>query len=110
MHRMSVSQKMYEIIVDGDKDAQIYDNGQLLGKGQWKGILEAGSHIIEVKKISHTAVTQKINVVRGTPRKLSLARPRPVYGTLEIKTTPAGATVFVDGDKKARLILSTTDC
>lgn len=90
----------YEIIVDGDKDAQIYDNCELLGKGQWKGKLEAGSHIIEAKKISHTTVTQKVNVVKDTPRKVSMSRPMPIYGTLEIKTSPSNATVYLDGEKK----------
>ena len=89
----------YDIIVDGDKDAQIYDNGELLGKGHWKGRLEAGVHTIEAKKISHTTVTQDINVEKDIPRKVSLAMPRPIYGTLEIKTSPSNATVYVDGNK-----------
>ncbi len=91
----------YEIVVDGDKEAQIYNNGELIGTGHWKGKLEAGEHIIEAKKISHTTITQKINVVKDTPRKLSLSQPLPIYGTLEVKTQPSNAEVFIDGGAKA---------
>lgn len=90
----------YEIFVDGDKEAQIYDNGELIGTGRWKGRLEAGEHIIEAKKISHTTITQKVNVVKDTPRKVSLTKPMPIYGTLEVKTQPSNAKVFIDNNPK----------
>ncbi|MDE5822442.1 MAG: PEGA domain-containing protein [Paramuribaculum sp.] len=90
----------YEILVDGDKDAKIYADGELIGTGHWKGKLEAGDHIIEARKISHTGTTQKINVVKGVPRKISLPKPKPIYGTLEIKTQPSNAEVFIDGNSK----------
>lgn len=90
----------FEIFVDGDNDAQIYDNGELIGTGHWKGNLETGEHIIETKKISHTTITQKINVVKDTPRKVSLSKPMPIYGTLEVKTQPSNAKVYVDGSSK----------
>lgn len=91
----------YEIFVDGDKDAQIYDNGELIGTGHWKGKLEGGEHIIEAKKISHTTITQKLSVVKDTPRKISLSQPLPIYGTLEVKTQPSNAKVYIDGNSKA---------
>lgn len=90
----------YEIFVDGDKDAQIYDNGELIGTGHWKGRLEAGEHIIEAKKISHTTITQKVNVVKDAQRKVSLSRPMPIYGTLEVKTQPSNAKVYIDNNPK----------
>lgn len=90
----------YEIIVDGDKDAKIYDNGELLGTGRWKGILEAGEHVIEAKKISHYPVTERIGVIKDIPRKVSLSRPMPIYGTLEVKTYPSNAKVYLDDSNK----------
>lgn len=92
---------VYEIYIDGDKDAQIYDNGELIGTGHWKGKLEAGDHIIEAKKISHTTTTQKVNVVKDIPRKVSLSKPMPIYGTLEVKTQPNNAEVYIDDNSKA---------
>ena len=89
-----------EIVVDGDKDAMIYDNGELLGTGRWKGLLEAGEHIIEARKISHTTITQKMMVFKDTPRKISLSNPMPIYGSIEIKTQPSNAKVYIDGNTK----------
>lgn len=90
----------YEIFVDGDKDAQIYDNGEYLSTGHWKGRLEGGEHIIEASKQYHTTISEKINVIKDTPRKVSLSRPLPTYGTLEITTRPNKAEVYIDNNPK----------
>lgn len=92
----------YEIIVDGDSDALIYDNGKLLGKGQWKGRLEAGEHTIEATRAAHSATRQTVNVVKNVPRKVSLSRPVPVYGGLEITTQPTNAEIYIDGVNAGR--------
>lgn len=89
-----------EITLGGDKESSIYLDGELLDKGQWKGKIEAGNHTLEARKPSHTVVTQDIKVENGTPRSFVLARPEPIYGTLEITTAPGGATVYIDGEKK----------
>ena len=90
----------YEIYVDGDNATQIYDNGELLGTGHWKGRLEAGEHMIEARKASHTTTSQNVKVIKDTPRKLVLQRPAPIYGALEIATQPANADVYIDGESK----------
>lgn len=90
----------YEIFVTGDKDAKIYDNGELLGEGHWKGRLEAGDHLIEAKKVSHTTAAQSIKVEKDIPRKVSVSKPMPIYGTLEVKTQPSNAQVYIDGSNK----------
>lgn len=91
----------YEIAVDGDKDSQIYDNGELIGTGHWKGKLEAGHHVIEAKKAGHCTISKKIDVVKDAPGKVLLSRPTPVYGTLEVKTQPGNAEVYIDGNPEA---------
>lgn len=89
----------YEIVVDGDKEAQIYDNGELIGTGHWKGRLEAGEHIIEAKKANHISSMSTIVVQNGIPRTLSLSPLVPIVGSLNITTTPGDAIIFMD-DKK----------
>lgn len=44
---------------------------------------------------------QKINVGHTTS-KVSMSKPIPIYGTLEIKTSPSNATVYLDGEKKGK--------
>lgn len=90
----------YEIVVDGDKEALIYVDGEQMGIGRWKGLLEAGEHIVEAKKISHSAKSEKINVEKDIPRKVSLSRPTPIYGSLELTTEPSNARVYIDGEAR----------
>ena len=90
----------YEITVDGDNGAKIYCDGEYLGIGGWKGKLEAGDHILAVTKDRHRSNTEKIQVVKDTPRKVSLSRPMPIYGTLEITTQPRNASVYIDNNTK----------
>lgn len=87
-----------EIIAgNGDQSVTIYDNGDLLGNGRWKGRLEAGQHVIEAVKPGHRTTTETVSIVRGDTRKVSLQPPTPIYGALEIVTTPPGAEVYIDG-------------
>lgn len=80
-----------------DKEAQIYDNGRLLGVEKWNGKLEKGEHIIEVKKKNH--ITTKRNIVVQNERRESyhLESPKPIYGILEVSSSPLGAEVLMDG-------------
>lgn len=83
-------------------DAQIFDNGNLLGKGKWQGRLEAGPHIIEVKKISHRTVSRKVSFVNGEKRVISMEAPTPIYGSIEVTSSPSEAEVYIDGNKKGK--------
>lgn len=87
----------YDIIVDGDIEAIIYDNGEVLGIGSWSGPLAAGTHEIIVTKESYRPQSMKIEVFKDVPRKISIPRPLPIYGGIEVITNPPGATVFIDG-------------
>ncbi|MBR5324150.1 MAG: PEGA domain-containing protein [Muribaculaceae bacterium] len=87
----------YEFLVVGDNNAQIFDNGELLGAGYWSGKLEAGEHTIEARKISHSPSVKKIVVEKDVNQRVVLSRPEPITGTLEIKTVPSNAKVYIDG-------------
>ena len=80
-------------------NAQIFDNGNLIGNGKWQGRLEAGEHVLEVKKISHRTVTKNISFVSGEKRMISIEAPTPIYGSLEITSSPTEADVYIDGEK-----------
>ena len=86
-----------KLIVQDNYDAQIYCDGVIMGNGGWEGRLEAGTHLIEVKKESHKTYSQRITVNNGVDASILLNKPIPIYGTLDIKTEPVGAQVFIDG-------------
>lgn len=86
------------VTISSDKDAQIFDNGILLGTGKWQGRLEPGEHTIEAKKIGHKTSLTKISFVRGEDRMVSIEPPIPIYGSIEITTEPTNADVYIDGE------------
>lgn len=86
--------------VAGDNDAEIYDNDSILGKGKWKGLLETGVHNIITKKEAHRSISKTITVDNGKNADYTLSAPTPIYGTIEINTTPQGAMVKIDGKEQ----------
>ncbi len=90
----------YDIQVSGDRDAQIFIDGERVGTGKWQGRLEAGHHVVEAKKENYRTVREEVDVERDVPRKVSLPQPQPIYGTLAITTYPDKAKVYIDGESK----------
>ena len=80
-----------------DKDADIYIDNTLMGRGTWTGNLASGAHIFEARKQGHrtTVLTQTIAT---TPQNQSynLGSPTPIMGILDITSLPAKADVYVD--------------
>lgn len=86
------------VTVTSVRDAQIFDNGILLGTGKWQGRLEAGEHIVEAKKIGHKTTSAKLTFAKGENRMVSIEPPMPIYGSIEITSDPSNAEVYIDGE------------
>ena len=85
-----------------DKDAEIWINGEKKGTGSWTGRLAAGAYKVEVRKYSHYTVTQSVEFENGDNPQITLDVPMPIYGRLDVNTTPMDAEVLVDGKKVGR--------
>lgn len=79
-------------------DASVSINGLEKGKGNWQGRLNAGVYSIEATKAKHRPAKQDIDVVAGDTKTVDL-QPTPIYGSLDVMTTPSGATITI-GDKE----------
>ncbi len=77
-------------------DAEIWVDDVKVGKGDWTGKLEYGTHRIECKKESHRPTELVLNVDPQTLGPFMLESPTPIYGTLIVSSEPAGAEVFID--------------
>jgi hypothetical protein len=77
-------------------EAEIWVDDVKVGKGSWKGKLEYGTHRIECRKESHRTTEMMLNVDPQTLGPIVLESPEPIYGTLIVNSTPAGAEIFVD--------------
>ena len=86
-----------KIVTDNESDIYVDDTKQ--GKGTWSGRLGEGEHIVEARKASHRNSMKRIEVTAGRNETITVATPTPIYGALNVNTTPDEALVYLDGVK-----------
>ncbi|MDY5125940.1 MAG: SUMF1/EgtB/PvdO family nonheme iron enzyme [Prevotella sp.] len=81
-------------------EAEIWINDQLRGKGSWTGDLSSGAYTIECRRESHRKTIKELAVTPSmTGQTIPLAAPVPVYGMVDISSSPAGADIYIDNVK-----------
>jgi len=80
-----------------DADASIWVDGREVGTGRWEGRLNKGLHAVEVRKASHRPFRKSITVNAGERRTEQLDSPEPIYGMLDVNSTPADAAIRLNG-------------
>jgi len=83
-----------------DSESDIYIDNEKKGKGSWKGRLSGGSHIFEAKKTAHKTAVKNVSLVLGKDENVVIPDPEPIYGILDVNSTPMGATIFIDGKNR----------
>ena len=86
------------ITINTDEESDIYVDEELKGKGSWTGRLSEGSHYLEARKPSHKTIAKNINLIIGENETITLEAPKPIYGFLDINTTPIMAEIYIDGE------------
>ena len=89
-----------KITLNTDFESEIWIDDKLRGKGKCSLDLELGEYTVEVKRPSHRTVSDVITVSDIVARAIQLPSPTPIYGVLDITSTPSRAIVYVDGVKK----------
>lgn len=85
------------IVVTTDPGADIYIDNSFKGRGQWQGLLSIGQHVFEAKKTLHRTTTQTLDITFGSSENITLSNPEPIYGILDVNTSPMGANIIIDG-------------
>lgn len=80
-----------------DEDSEIWVDGSRRGKGRWSGPLEIGNYTVETKRESHRTMSEVVQINSVEERTIELKAPTPIYGSLEISSTPLRATIYIDG-------------
>ena len=88
-----------DVNVTTDSRSDIYIDNERVGRGSWKGRLSDGTHIFEAKKESHKTSSKNVTLVLGKSENIVIPDPTPIYGILDVNSTPMGATIFIDGKK-----------
>ena len=88
-----------EVTLQAVPGAKIFVNGEDKGTDKWKGVLEYGEYVFEVRKDGHLPASISYNVSEKDPAQtVILPDPIPVYGTLAITSEPLDAKVYIDGE------------
>ena len=77
--------------------ATIKANGVVLGTGSLTENLQEGVYDLEASLAGHETVTKQIEVQVNKPQNLNL-KPIPVYGSMDILSSPLGANITVNGE------------
>ena len=85
------------VTITAPNQSEIYINNEKKGVGSWSGKLNAGDYIVEARKESHHSTKIAINVKVGENINKTLEAPIPRYGVLDLQTSPAKASVMIDG-------------
>lgn len=84
------------ITITSLEGAQIWSNGKQIGTTKCQEDMMEGFYDLEVKLPHHRSATKQIQVIVGQPQQIAL-NPTPIYGSLDITSTPRDANVTIDG-------------
>ena len=87
-----------EVTLKVDADAEIWVNNEKKGVRTWTGQLGKGTYKIECKKDGHetSMITKEITAAMDG-QTITLPAPRPIYGALNVESTPNFCKLYIDG-------------
>ena len=88
---------LVSVFVTTDAQSDIYVDEVYKGTGTWSGYLPEGAHFFEARKESHRTSNKNVVLVMGETADVKIDAPKPIYGDLDINTSPMGASIYLDG-------------
>ena len=81
-----------------DAEAEIWVNNKMKGVRSWTGLLGNDTYKIECKQPGHeTTIVSKEITTEMDGQTITLAAPKPIFGSLNVESTPNRATIYIDG-------------
>lgn len=85
------------VTISTDSESDIYVDGKLKGKGVWNGRLMQGQHKVEARKNGHNTTALAVEIIAGKDENITLEAPSPIYGAINVTSSPIEAKVYLDG-------------
>ena len=82
---------------NADEGVHIWVNGEHVGTGRANTELEVGDYTVEGRKEGYEKSTTVINITSSATKIVNVKSPQPIYGSINIESTPMLATVMIDG-------------
>ena len=91
-----LSARFANVTISSLEGAQIYCNGKLLGTSKYVGDMMEGFYDVEVRMNHYKSASQQLQVTAGKSQDITL-NPTPIYGSLDVVSTPHDAEITIDG-------------
>lgn len=79
-----------------DAESEIWVESEMKGVGQCTLRLEPGQYKTEVRRASHQSSSMIVQVNNTETKSITLPKPVPLYGSMEILSSPMAARVYLD--------------
>jgi len=87
-----------QVTLKVDAEAEIWVNNSRKGVRTWKGQLGSGIYKVECKQDNHATSETILEITATNDGKVfNLPAPKPIYGSLNVESTPSFARIFLDG-------------
>ena len=86
-----------QVTLQAADETEIWVEGEHKGKGVLTLKLEPGQYKVETKRASHQSNSQVLQINIPVAQTIVLEEPAPLYGSLEVNTSPMLAKVYLDG-------------
>ena len=93
---IALDARFAQVAINTLDGATVKVNGEVIGKGSLAKQLDEGIYDVEVSMAQHRTVTRQIEVVAKQPQTIEI-NPTPIYGTLDVISTPMFSDVVVNG-------------
>ena len=93
---LSLRASFAPVTINSIEGAVIKLNGVNVGTSNYTENLQEGFYDIEVSLPNHETAKKQIEVVANEPQTLDL-KPTPIYGSIDVNTTPMGANITING-------------
>lgn len=90
--------KFSKVELKAEDDAEIYLDGKLIGKNSCVRRMKNGRYEVECRKAGYASSVTLVAIDEKKDTIISLEPMTPLYGTLEIKSSPSKAEIIIDGE------------
>lgn len=96
--RVELKPNFATVTLTVDANAEIWVNGQKKGIRTWTGALGSGTYNMECKMANHeTSQSTQTITAKMDGQTISLPAPKPIYGSLNVESTPNFCKLYIDG-------------
>ena len=83
-----------------DADAEIWIDDVKKGTRTFQGELSYGTYFVECRQAGHrTSQTEVTITPENVSKPITLPRPTPIYGSIDVNSSPVDADIYIDGKR-----------